>query len=113
MVDTTGLAVDSFSPLTRSRSSSPALKCGTHFSGTGTFSPGFGFLPTRGGLQWIMKLPNPRISISRLLTKREVIASNIALDKQNGICGRLRKKPLPTVEPFRCATQKSASEKEG
>lgn len=34
---------------TRSRNSFPALKCGTHFSGTSTFSPDFGFRPTRGG----------------------------------------------------------------
>ena len=34
---------------TRSRSSLPALKCGTHFSGTLTRSPDFGFRPVRGG----------------------------------------------------------------
>ena len=34
---------------TRSRSSLPALKCGTYFSGTLTLSPDFGFLPVRGG----------------------------------------------------------------
>jgi hypothetical protein len=34
---------------TRSRSSLPALKCGTYFSGTWTFSPDFGLRPVRGG----------------------------------------------------------------
>ena len=34
---------------TRSRNSLPALKCGTYFSGTCTFSPDFGLRPTRGG----------------------------------------------------------------
>src|SRR6185369_1443179 len=36
-------------PSTRSRNSLPALKCGTYFSGTCTFSPDFGLRPTRGG----------------------------------------------------------------
>src|SRR5690606_19742893 len=35
---------------TRSRSSLPALKCGTCLAGTLTFSPDFGLRPTRGGL---------------------------------------------------------------
>ena len=34
---------------TRSRSSLPALKCGTYFSGTCTFSPDLGLRPVRGG----------------------------------------------------------------
>ena len=34
---------------TRSRSSLPALKCGTNFPGTETLLPDFGFLPVRGG----------------------------------------------------------------
>ena len=34
---------------TRSRNSLPALKCGTYFSGTCTFSPDFGLRPVRGG----------------------------------------------------------------
>jgi hypothetical protein len=41
--------IDSSEPSTRSRSSLPALKCGTHFSGTSTLSPDFGLRPTRGG----------------------------------------------------------------
>ena len=34
---------------TRSRNSLPALKCGTNFCGTCTFSPDFGLRPVRGG----------------------------------------------------------------
>jgi len=34
---------------TRALNSFPALKCGTFFSGTLTFSPVLGFLPMRGG----------------------------------------------------------------
>ncbi len=46
-----GFAPLAHAPLksTRSRSSLPALKCGTCFSGTCTLSPDFGLRPVRGG----------------------------------------------------------------
>lgn len=40
---------DALQPFSNSRSSFPALKCGTYFPGTETFSPVFGFRPMRGG----------------------------------------------------------------
>jgi len=49
-------------PPTLSRSSLPALKCGTYLADTMTVAPVLGLRPFRGG-RWLMpKLPNPRIS---------------------------------------------------
>ncbi|CFW34381.1 Uncharacterised protein [Bordetella pertussis] len=48
---------------THSRSSLPALKCGTCLPGTSTCSPDFGLRPIRGERCDSEKLPNPRISM--------------------------------------------------
>ena len=42
-----------------SRSTFPALKCGLYLPGTDTFSPIFGFRPTRGGRQFSENEPKP------------------------------------------------------
>ncbi len=63
---------------TRSRSSLPRMKCGTHFSGTGTFSPVFGLRPVRAGRWLIVDGWFPMTAMNkRLLWDRNLTISGI------------------------------------
>src|SRR5690606_2052819 len=64
---------------TRSRSSLPALKCGTCLPGTITCSPDLGLRPMRGERSDNEKLPNPRISMRWPEASAWVIASSMVL----------------------------------
>src|SRR4030066_362471 len=59
------------------RSSLPVLKKGTFLVSSFTCAPDFGFLPMRGFLSRIVKLPNPLISILSPFFNALVIESNI------------------------------------
>src|SRR5690606_14407449 len=63
----------------RSRSSLPVLKNGTHFSSTSTDSPVRGLRPTRAGRFFTENAPNPRSSTRLPLASASVISSKIAL----------------------------------
>src|SRR5690606_30378221 len=76
--------------LTFSRSSLPALKCGTCLPGRATDSPVFGLRPMRGGGECNEKLPNPRISI------RSADASEPAIIASSDLTAR------STSSAFRC-----------
>ena len=72
---------------TRSRNSLPALKCGTYFFGTKTFSPVLGFRPVRGGRKFSPKLPNPLISTRSPCDNVDDIASNIVFTASSASLG--------------------------